>query len=53
MLVTAFGDALIKSYHELERDFAKLAGRRLRPIIATVVRHSKAGAKVSVRTKLE
>ena|SRR3984885_10156921 len=53
MLVTAFGDALIKNYRELERDFAMLAERRLQPIITTVIRHSKSGARVSVRTKLE
>jgi len=53
MLVTAFGDALIKNYRELERDFARLAERRLHPIIATVIRRAKSGAKVSVRTKLE
>ncbi len=52
MLVTEFGGALIKSYRKLERDFASLAERRLHSIIATVIRHSKAGAKVSVRTKL-
>src|ERR1019366_6011780 len=39
MLVTEFGDALIKNYRELERDFATLAARRLHLIIATVVRH--------------
>jgi molybdate transport system regulatory protein len=38
MLVTEFGDALIKNYRELERTFATLAERRLQPIIATVVR---------------
>ena len=53
MLVTEFGDALIKNYRELERDFATLAERRLQPIIATVIRHSKSGAKTSVRTKLK
>ena len=53
MLVTEFGDALIKSYRELERDFATMAARRLHPIVATVVRHSKSGGKVSVSTKLE
>src|SRR5271154_6948992 len=41
MLVTEFGNALIKNYRELERDFARLAGRRLHPIIPTVVQHSK------------
>jgi molybdate transport system regulatory protein len=45
MLVTEFGDALIKNYRELERDFASLAERRLHPIIATAIRHSKSGAK--------
>jgi molybdate transport system regulatory protein len=53
MLVTEFGDALIKNYRELERDFARLAERRLHPIIATGIRHSRSGARVSVRTKLE
>jgi molybdate transport system regulatory protein len=59
MLVTEFGDALIKNYRELERDFARLADRRLHPIIAAVIRHSKSGARhsepgaVSVRAKLE
>jgi molybdate transport system regulatory protein len=53
MQVTQFGDALIKNYRDLERDFATLAERRLHPIIPRVIRHSKSGAKVSVRTKLE
>jgi molybdate transport system regulatory protein len=53
MLVTEFGDALIKNYRELERDFARLAERRLHPINATVIRQSRSGAKVSVRSKLE
>ena len=53
MLVTQFGDALIKNYRDLERDFATLAERRLHPIIPTVIRHSKSGGKVSLRTKLE
>jgi molybdate transport system regulatory protein len=53
MLVTEFGDTLIKNYRELERDFATLAERRLHRINATVIRHSKSGAKVSLRTKLE
>lgn len=53
MRVTEFGDALIKGYRRLERDFATLAARRLHPIAATVSRLSKPGARVSVRTKLE
>ncbi len=52
MLVTEFGNALIKNYRELEREFATMAERRLHPIIATVARQSKSGAKMSVRTKL-
>src|SRR6202161_3246981 len=38
MLVTEFGDALIKNYRGLERDFATLAERRLHPITTRVVR---------------
>ena len=53
MLVTEFGDALIKNYRELERDFEALAERRLHPIIATVIQHSKSGARVSLRPKLD
>jgi len=53
MLVTEFGEALIKSYCELERDFAALAARRLDPVLAHVVRHSKSAGKVSIRTPLE
>jgi molybdate transport system regulatory protein len=52
MLVTEFGDALIKNYRELERDFATLAERRLHPIVATAVRRAKVGTKVSIRAKL-
>jgi len=53
MLVTEFGDTLIKGYRQLERDFASLAERRLHPIAATVSRHSRPCAKVSVRAKVE
>jgi molybdate transport system regulatory protein len=53
MLVTEFGGALITNYRELERDFATLAERRLQPVITAAIRHSKSGAKVSIRTKLE
>src|SRR5271165_4926442 len=53
MLVTEFGDALIKNYRELERDFATLAARRLHAIIPTVIRRSRSDARTSVRTKLE
>jgi molybdate transport repressor ModE-like protein len=53
MLVTEFGDALIDSYRELERDFSTMAVQRLNTICATVVRHSNSARKVSVRTKLE
>jgi hypothetical protein len=53
MLVTEFGGALIKSYRDLERDFATLAARRLHAIIPTVIRHSKSDVKTSIRTKIE
>ena|ERR1700738_2812563 len=53
MLVTEFGGALIKSYRDLERDFATLATRRLHAIIPTVIRHSKSDVKTSMRTKIE
>jgi len=53
MRVTEFGDALIRNYRELERDFATLAERRLYPIVATVIRNSKSGTRTSVRTSLE
>lgn len=52
MLVTEFGDALIKNYRELERDFATLAERRLQPIADAVIRRAQSRAGVSVRTKL-
>jgi len=52
MLVTEFGDALIRNYRELERDFEALAVRRLHGIVPTVNRHSKSEARTSVRTKL-
>lgn len=51
--VTGFGDAVIKSYRELERDFAMLAARRLHAVSATVVWHSKSDTKISVRAKLD
>jgi molybdate transport system regulatory protein len=52
MLVTEFGDALIKSYRQLEQDLAALAARNFYAIIPTVIRNSKAGARTSIRTKL-
>jgi len=53
MLVTGFGEALIKNYRELERDFATLATRRLNAIIPTVIGHAGSAAKTSLRTKIE
>jgi len=53
MLVTEFGEALIKNYRELERDFETLAARRLHAVIPTAIRHSKSDARTSIRTKLE
>lgn len=52
MRVTEFGDALIKTYRELEQDFATLAERRFQRINATLVRHPGSGARVSIRSKL-
>jgi molybdate transport system regulatory protein len=53
MQVTEFGAALIRNYRELEREFATLAERRFHPITRTVIRHSKSGARVSLRAKLQ
>ena len=53
MLITDFGDALIKSYRDLERDFETLAARRLRTVIAAVIGHSKSDAKTSIRANLD
>jgi molybdate transport system regulatory protein len=53
MLITEFGDALIKNYRELERDFETLAARRLQAIIAKAIPHSKRDSRVSVRAKLD
>jgi molybdate transport system regulatory protein len=52
MLVTEFGDTLINSYRDLERDFVTLATRRLQAITPNVTRHSVSDSKVSVRAKL-
>jgi molybdate transport system regulatory protein len=51
VLVTEFGEALIKSYRELEQDFATLAERRLRRVIARGMRYSKSGAKGEVSSR--
>jgi molybdate transport system regulatory protein len=50
MLVTAFGEALIKNYRELERDFTRLAERRLHPIVATMIQPAESHAKVAIRS---
>ena len=47
MLVTEFGEALIKEYRELERDFATMAERRLQLITVRAIRRSKSGVKLS------
>jgi molybdate transport system regulatory protein len=52
MRVTEFGNALIRNYRALEREFATLAQRRLHPIVATVARCPGSGARVSVRGKV-
>lgn len=53
MRVTEFGDALIKSYRDLERDLATLAARSFHAIIPKVIRHTKSGARTSLRARLE
>jgi molybdate transport system regulatory protein len=53
MLITEFGDALVKSYRQLERDFETLATRRFTGISASVIRHSKPDHRISVRGKLD
>jgi molybdate transport system regulatory protein len=53
MQVTEFGDALIKTYRQLERDLAALAARSFHAIIPTVIQHSRAGTRTSIRTRLE
>jgi molybdate transport system regulatory protein len=52
MQVTGFGDALIRNYRELERDFSNLAEQRLRLLTSTAIRQSRSGNRVSVRGKL-
>jgi hypothetical protein len=49
--VSELGDAFIKNYRKLERDFATLPARRLHANIATVIRHFKSDTKMSVRAK--
>jgi len=53
MQVTGFGDALIKNYRTLEQDFGRLAARRLRVVMPTVIRHYKFNAKTSIRSKIQ
>jgi molybdate transport system regulatory protein len=53
MLVTDFGNALIKSYRQLERDLTTLTARNFHAVIPNVVRHSKASSRTSVRAKLD
>jgi molybdate transport system regulatory protein len=52
MLVTEFGDALIESYRQLERDLATLAARNFHAIIPTLTRNSRPGTRTSIRTRL-
>lgn len=51
MRVTELGGALIRNYRGLERDFATLAERRFRPLIAALTPRPRSGARVSVRGK--
>ena len=50
MLVTEFGEALIRNYRALEQEFATLAERRLRLTMARITRRSKSGTKLSPGT---
>jgi molybdate transport system regulatory protein len=43
--ITRFGKSLVKSYHELSRDIAIAAARRLPSIARVVVKNSKSNAK--------
>jgi molybdate transport system regulatory protein len=52
MRITDFGQALITSYRQLERDIVTLAARRLRTIAPSVIRASLSDRRVSVRRKL-
>ena len=52
MSVTEFGEAMIESYRQLERELAALAARNFHTIIPTVIRNPKAGARTSIRTRL-
>jgi len=49
--VSELGDAFIKNYRKLERDFATFPARRLHANIATVIRHFKSDTKMSMRAK--
>jgi hypothetical protein len=53
MLVTEFGDNLIQSCRQWERDLVMLTARNFQTIIPTVVRNSKAGGRTSIRARLK
>jgi molybdate transport system regulatory protein len=52
MSVTQFGEALIRNYRELERDFATLAEKRLNPITTAVSRQARTRVRGAVSKKL-
>jgi molybdate transport system regulatory protein len=49
VLLTQFGEGLIKSYRALERDIAEVAARRLHGITPLVAQHGSAKAAASRR----
>jgi molybdate transport system regulatory protein len=49
VMVTEFGEVLINSYRELEREMTTLAARRLHTIIPAVIRHTTSNAKTKRR----
>jgi len=53
MLITEFGESLIASYRELERDFTALASRRLHALLPQIVRHPRGLPATSIRAKIE
>ena len=51
MLVTEFGDALIRSYRAMEREVATLAARSFRAFVPAIVPYARTRGRTSVRAK--
>ena len=49
VVLTKFGELLIKSYRALERDIARASARRMRVIVPVVLEHAAANAASSRR----